>query len=129
MTGPPPPTPGPRPGGPLPAQLLAAARAVMARPETAWGGSWPRAAAHLTRQALEDAVRQQWTGPTAGLASATFTAQLICLREYLDPERARRIHHTWAELSRACHAHPYELAPTAGELTAWADDIAVLLEL
>ena len=30
-------------------------------------------------------------------------------------------------LSNACHHHPYELAPTSGELTAWISDVATLI--
>jgi cytochrome c5 len=128
MTVPPPPRAAP-PDRPAAEELLAAARRVVNRPEAAWDGSWPRAAAHLTRQALEDAVRRLWGGPTAGLERATFTAQLVCLREYLgDPHLARRTHLTWSQLSQACHAHPYELAPTAGELRAWAELVQTLLD-
>ncbi len=47
-------------------------------------------------------------------------AQLICLRTYLgDSNLASRTNLTWSELSRACHHHPYELAPTVGELRTW----------
>ena len=50
--------------------------------------------------------------------------QLICLREYLDDDDlAGRVHHAWNALSRACHHHPYELAPTAGELAAWLETV------
>lgn len=46
--------------------------------------------------------------------------QLICLRRYLDDhDLAARTSHAWSALSRACHHHPYELAPTADELQGW----------
>lgn len=46
--------------------------------------------------------------------------QLICLRSYLgDAALAARAGHAWSALRRACHHHPYELAPTAGELSSW----------
>jgi hypothetical protein len=46
--------------------------------------------------------------------------QLICLKSYLDDdELAARARHTWSALRRACHHHPYELAPTATELRDW----------
>ena len=32
-----------------------------------------------------------------------------------------RLHETWGALSRACHHHPYELAPTAAELARWIE--------
>jgi hypothetical protein len=47
-------------------------------------------------------------------------AQLICLRSYLgDTDLAVRAGHAWSALRRACHHHPYELAPTATELDGW----------
>jgi hypothetical protein len=46
--------------------------------------------------------------------------QLICLRTYLgDAPLAARAGHAWSALRRACHHHPYELAPTVAELEAW----------
>ena len=35
--------------------------------------------------------------------------------------------HTEAALSRACHYHPYELAPSAAELTSWISDVESLI--
>jgi hypothetical protein len=53
--------------------------------------------------------------------------QLICLRSYLgDAPLASRAGHAWSALRRACHHHPYELAPTAAELSSW---FAVVAEL
>ncbi len=34
-----------------------------------------------------------------------------------------------AALSHACHYHPYELAPTAAELTGWLDQAAQTVTL
>jgi hypothetical protein len=34
-----------------------------------------------------------------------------------------------AALSRVCHYHPYELAPTASELTRWLKETADLVAL
>jgi hypothetical protein len=93
-----------------------------ASPETA--GLWPRAAALLARQALEMAVDDYWTARSIPLSSCPTLQQLICLREYLDDEDlAGRVHHTWNALSRACHHHPYELAPSAAELQGWLSTI------
>lgn len=50
-------------------------------------------------------------------------AQAVCLESDADPDTARRWSATWAGLSRACHYHRYELAPTQGELYAWRDDV------
>jgi hypothetical protein len=55
--------------------------------------------------------------------------QLICLRSYLeDPRLAARVGHAWSALSRACHHHAYELAPTSGELHAWFTVVSELIE-
>jgi hypothetical protein len=39
---------------------------------------------------------------------------------------AARAEYAWAQLSRACHHHPYELVPTAAELS---DRLAVQTRL
>ena len=57
-------------------------------------------------------------------------SQLTCLPFCLDAgdkEIGTQIAYTWAALSCACHFHPYELAPTAAELTGWIDDVARLI--
>ena len=103
-----------------PAEVLAMARQLLDRstPETA--GLWPRAAALMGRQALEMAVDRYWAARRIPLDSCGTLPQLICLREYLgDAELAGRIHHAWNALTRACHQHPYELPPTAAELSDW----------
>ena len=93
-----------------------------ASPETA--GLWPRAAALLGRQALEMAVDEFWAVRRVPLESCPTRQQLICLREYLgDDDLAGRVHHAWNALSRACHHHPYELAPTADELEDWVGSV------
>src|SRR6185503_7792901 len=103
-----------------PTELLAMARQLLERasPETA--GLWPRAAALLGRQALEQAIDDFWHARKMPLESCPTRQQLICLREYLgDPDLAGRVHHAWQALSRASHHHPYELPPTAAELHGW----------
>jgi hypothetical protein len=43
----------------------------------------------------------------------------LCLPFYLgDEQLAERVSFAWAALSRGCHQHPYELPPTAAELSA-----------
>jgi len=107
-----------------PAELLAMARQPLGRasPETA--GLWPRAAALLGRQALELSLDGYWAGRRIALESCPTLQQLICLREYLDDaDLAGRVHHAWNALSRACHHHPYDLPPSAGELQAWLETV------
>ncbi len=109
-----------------PDELLAAATRLMQRPDAATAGIWPRAAALLARQALELAMAAIWAAQpqTAGLRGCTMRSQILCLTAYLDPDTAARAAYLTAALSHACHYHPYELAPTAAELTGWLDQAA-----
>ena len=68
-----------------------------------------------------------WVGELAELLGCSFFDQLLCLPEYIDEELARATRHTWCALSRACHAHSYELAPTLGELESMAGAVEELL--
>lgn len=114
--------------GPTPQQLAAGARKAL-EPAAAWGSAWPRAAAFLARQALEDAVAEIWHGPSAAMRNANFTAQLISLPYFLaDKSLAGQVRQCWHSLSNACHAHPYELSPTVAELTSWLDVVDDLVE-
>jgi hypothetical protein len=112
-----------------PGELLVAARDRMGRPGLTTVGGWPRAVALLTRQALEKALDEFWatSATTAGLAVCSNKTQLICLPSYLHPAIARQINYAWAALSNACHYHPYELAPTSGELYGWIDAVTSLI--
>lgn len=105
-----------------PGDTLDLARDLLKRADPSTAGLWPRAAALLIRQALEEAVDRYWTDRQLPLDSLPTQAQLVCLR-MMTPEGTlpARLHEAWGALSRACHHHPYELAPTAGELSAWID--------
>jgi hypothetical protein len=111
-----------------PNETLAMAQQLLARSDAKTAGLWPRAAALLARQALEQALDDYWRTKGMHLQDCGTRPQLICLAEYLgDAALAGRAHHTWAALSEACHHHPYELAPGQGELTAWIDIVGELL--
>ena len=93
-----------------------------------WGGAWPKAAAFLGRQALEDAVDRLWAEKAPALIDCSTTIQLICLPFYLgDQDLAYRAGQCWYSLSAACHAHPYELAPTVSELASWLEEVAAFI--
>jgi hypothetical protein len=110
-----------------PADLLELAHGLLRRAHPDTAGLWPRASALLARQALEESVARLWDSRTLDLRRCPMRAQLICLRTYLgDPDLAARASHAWSSLTRACHHHPYELAPTTAELSAW---FAVVAEL
>lgn len=104
---------------PTPTELLRAADELLSAPRPASLGWWPKAVALLTRQALEKAMESLWQAKAPGVAGASFRAQLLCLRSFVDRSLALRADATWAALSRACHDHPYELPPTASELAGW----------
>jgi hypothetical protein len=114
-----------------PDDLLAAARRLVDRPDATAAGVWPRAAALLARQALEQAMAALWAAcPQAtGMCSSTMRSQLLCLTAFLGQDVATRAGYLSAALSRACHYHPYELAPTATELTRWLSETADLVTL
>ncbi|MCQ3803345.1 MAG: hypothetical protein OXC98_01945 [bacterium] len=83
-------------------------------------GVWPRAAAFLTRQALEEALADLWRFTHPGMEGASWSTQLACLHEVLsDPPLVSDVRSAWASLSRACHYHHYELDPTYAELERW----------
>jgi hypothetical protein len=114
-----------------PEELLTAARNLIQRPDAATAGVWPRVAALLARQALELAIAALWAASpqAAGLGSCSMRSQLLCLTAYLGRETATRAGYLSAALSRACHYHSYELAPTAAELTGWLDETGDLVTL
>jgi hypothetical protein len=102
-----------------PEALLAQARALLGPTAEPLAGVWPRAVALLGRQALEGAVREALLRRAPGTERASARARLLCLPEYVSTAVAHDASYLWSVLSRACHQHPYELAPTAGELTDW----------
>ena len=91
-------------------------------------GRWPRAAATLGRQALEDALAHFWAANAPGTQEASMRAQMLCLRSYVDEALSEHVAYAYDGLTRACHHHPYELAPTADELSGWLGDVAQLID-
>ena len=112
-----------------PRGLLDMADRLLDRAEPATAGLWPRASALLGLQALEASVLRLWKSRALDLHGCTMRTQLICLRSYLeDAGLAARAAHAWSALSRACHHHPYELAPTSTELGSWLSVVGELVE-
>jgi hypothetical protein len=112
-----------------PRALLDLAHGLLRRSDPATAGLWPRVSALLARRALEASVGQLWERRSLDLQGCSVRAQLICLRSYLgDAELAARTSHAWSALSRACHHHPYELAPTSAELHAWFTIVGELMQ-
>lgn len=112
-----------------PRELLALATAILDDHEAKWSSSWARAVALLTRQALEDALDDLWRSRNLEMERVSARAQLLCLGAYLkDDDLTSEVRHAWGALSRACHHHPYELAPTAPELRLWLESTRGLVE-
>jgi hypothetical protein len=111
-----------------PTQLLAAAQRLLDRPDARTAGIWPRAAALLARQALEQGLDQYWRGKGLKLAEVATRPQLICLETYLpEHDLGARANHVWWNLTQACHHHPYELPPSHSELSGWLASVGVAL--
>ncbi|HSD28792.1 MAG TPA: hypothetical protein VLL75_15940 [Vicinamibacteria bacterium] len=116
-------------GDGVPADALRLAAGLLERADPDTAGLWPRASALLANRALEATVHRLWERRGLELDACSMRIQLICLRIYLgDPDLAARAGHAWSALSRACHHHPYELAPTAAELRGWLSVVEELIQ-
>lgn len=110
-----------------PRALLAAATRLVEQPRPETAGLWGRAAAMLTRHALEGALDAALAERAPGAQHAPFAVRLLVLRRvHPDAELAERVAYAWNALSRATHQQGYELAPPAASLRAW---MAVVTEL
>ena len=107
---------------------LAAAQSLLSYSDTTTAGLWPRAAALLARQALEQGLDDFWRKHAPGVEHSSRHAQLLCLRSYADEQLAEEASHTWAALSGACHHHAYELSPTASELERWIRSVSDVVD-
>lgn len=111
-----------------PSHLLDLANRVLSRPDVSLKSAWPRAAALLGRQALEEGMDLYWDSELPNMKDASRRTQTLCLQYFVrDEDLADGIKEAWASLTRACHHHPYELSPTASELEIWLDDVAQLV--
>jgi hypothetical protein len=112
-----------------PRVVLSLAHGLLGRADPATVGLWPRASALLACRALEATMKRLWERRTLDLRGCSMRIQLICLRTYLgDTDLAARAGLTWSALSRACHHHAYEVAPTAAELRGWFSVVDELIQ-
>ena len=111
-------------------RLLGHARHLLEREQAPLVGVWSRASALLIRQALEEALARFWRRFQPGVENAAVWSQLRCFPDYLksDPELAFRAAWAWHRLSRACHAHPYDLAPGAPEILQWIEQVEAIID-
>lgn len=82
-----------------------------------------RIAAWLGRLALETLVTATLDADGIRAADATMRTRLGCL-QILEPELAPDAATLWWGLSRCCHHHAYELAPSATEIEHYLDLLA-----
>ena len=101
--------------------LLAEARRLLDEAPRGTVSLWPRAAALLARQALEDALERYWWRSAPGVERLNMRAQLNCLRAYASPPLASEFSYVWHALSRVTHHRPYALDPTRDELSSLID--------
>ena len=112
------------------AELLALADHVATVPHPELRSAWARACAILARRALEAAVDALWkqrTGDMPDRTQVSMRAKLLCLGEFVDADVAEDVAYTWSSLSRACHHHPYELAPSGVELQSLLETVKRLV--
>jgi hypothetical protein len=111
-----------------PTELLAAAQRLLERPDAKAAGIWPRAAALLARQALEQGLDDYWRSKGLKLAELGTKPQLICLQAYLpDRELAAKTNDAWSNLTQACHHHPYELCAGRDQLKPLLETVAEMV--
>lgn len=99
-----------------PDQLLAFARAMLDSPTPSTVSAWSRAAALLTRQAIEQALTDYWRERLPGLERMNMRAQLNAADVIISRHIAGELRYVWHALSNATHHRPYELDPTREEL-------------
>lgn len=114
-------------GDTLAAQMANIGRAMLTRSLPGTDDKWPRLAAVLGRQSIENSLQRLWDVERhPGLARASIRAQLLCADAYVGRDLGRRVDYAWNALSTACHHHAYLLEPTATELVAHLETAAAL---
>ncbi len=110
-----------------PEYLLGVAEMLISRDHAATAGLWPRCAAVLGRQALEEGIRDYWQRKAFSMDGSSWHAQLLCLREFAPEEVAREARRAYDSLSQACHYLPYEIQPNKDELSDWLRGVRQVL--
>ena len=95
-----------------PRDLLAEARRMLDEPSPGTAAIWPRAAALLARQAIEESLESYWAVRAPGVQRLNMRAQLGCLGVYLEPASlAHEVAFTWHALSRSDAPPPVRPRP------------------
>lgn len=108
-------------------ELLAQAQQLLAARGT--GGSSPRLAAFLARQALEDVVAQRCMALDAPAPGASMRSKLLVLRALDNAEAADSAAVAWNRLSTACHLHAFEMQPSVSEVEHLCSMVAGLVSM
>lgn len=101
-------------------QLLETCRRLLTRDDWALSHWGTRGASHLARQAIEVMLDAYWEVQAPAVVGATMRARFLALHAFVP--HATLIadgYVTWCRLSRVCHHHPYDLAPTVDEVRGW----------
>lgn len=114
---------------PDPRPALKYADQLVQEPDPNTAGLWPRTAARLIRVALERAADRHWSRTRPEVLACPTTIRLLMLDGPLGRHGARSAYLVWSRLSDATHPHPYELAPTVGELRRWHQEVSGLVGL
>lgn len=114
-------------GGLTAENLLDGAEGLLRSSDRSSAGYWARGSALLARMALEAVLTEALAAYDAGLVRASTRSKLLVLPLLADEALVRRAEVAWNGLSRACHQHPYELAPTRAELEALLDDVRTVV--
>lgn len=84
-------------------QLLEQATKVVEAGQGDLEGVWPRAAAAITRQALESHARVLLQSAGAKVDEVRFGALMLATQAVMHPEDARELSHLWSRLSECLH--------------------------
>lgn len=108
-------------------QILEQARAILGHEHGFPVLHAPRAAALLTRQALEQVVVELCAELGTDLTGANMRSRLIALRGLRGDAVADLAGLAWSGLSNCCHRHAYELNPTTSEVGHFIDQVTQLV--
>ncbi|UGS36459.1 hypothetical protein [Capillimicrobium parvum] len=111
--------------------LLLAALKLLDQPIEDAEGTWPHAAAVLTRQAIEETMSRWWKHVEPDMNAANWNEKWLALPSYLGRSPVvGEAHYAWSVLSDACHHRAYEIGLTEAELRSLlikANDFARLV--
>lgn len=106
-----------------PVDLLDHARRLCG--DTSWERAFwtTRAAAILTRQAMEAWLDDYWEATSPGVCRVHSTrARFLLLQARLPPPAPARAFAAWWRLSEACHHYSHEIPPSPQDVLSWVEE-------